>query len=1041
MVRTTIKTTLNIRYIFALLLTMSIFYTESVFSSSIYSAKDIVKINIPEQLTKDALLSIAIEHQVQIMFSPKVVGELLSPEVKGSMSIHEAIQSVVHKSPLVVIRLSEKSYIVQRKQAAVATVNIPKAKPEPKPKVETKKQVKQIERISVVGSHIKGSQSSEHLSTRILDKKFILSTGAVSGEELLRRIPQIGEISFQNERAVGGINDARGDVSSINLRGIGTGYTLTLLNGRRLVQHPGTQTENFVPVNTVNINTLPLKSLERLELLLGGGTALYGSDAVAGVVNYIINNETPKNEFSVSYGGDTTTHFDQLNIAASRTFSFNQYNSYLTTSLNLYRRSGILANEFSNAMSEDRRQTLELPNDFISDSQLDNRSDFTPWATFQNPVSGLVHIQPTTLGNCILSISESVCAAMGELPEALRLDRTAFRTLTSDVERINFHAYFSRLLNNDIELFAETYLYSAKTQRMREQTPNLNNQRFTITSTAAFNPFNENIILQRYRPIDSGLRNIVVDNQSSRYLLGAKGLWRGWDWESALLYSDAKTKDTAQNRINASAFQQTINEPNPLLAYNLFNGGSTEFPNTLDSTLNPQFVIDKFLVDVSRVSTTSLTQVDTKWSNSQVYALKHGYAEVAAGIEFRRETFSDDRDELLDGSTPFIDNVSGVLLSRSNVLGSSYTLDAIGSRNIASSYFDSYLPLLKSTSAQVAFRHENYSDIGNVSKLKVAISSRINEHMQLRTAWANGFRAPNLPQIAEKGLSRFNFLYDPLVDSIYGMSEVRLGNPKLKPEDNINVSFGGTFKPAKNIDISVDWWQIKQKNVIGIIPARTLLLYDGLLSSRGQSSSNISRDDFGNVSLITNQYTNLSSRKMSGVDYSATFKYESSVGLISANLNIAQLLTFRQGADPISAEILREIEAENDIIPSTTRVTNIGDLLNINGRPSWRINHSLDWRRNNISAGFTFNYVSKFKDRSVQNIDGKLLPIADYHTYGTYLSYELLNEASDTKTKILFGINNITNEQPPLADESFGYFSSVHSNRGRYVYLDMSIDI
>jgi iron complex outermembrane receptor protein len=1039
MVRTKIKATWHIRRVLFLLLIMPTFHTKSVSATSIFSANDIVNVSIPEQLTKDALLSIAIKYQVQIMFSPKVVGELLSPEMNGSMSVHDAIQLVVDNSPLVAIRLSEKSYIIQRKRAEVTKVSVPEAKP--RPKVETKKYVKQIERISVVGSHIKGSQSSEHLSTRILDKKFILTTGAVSGEELLRRIPQIGETSFHNERAIGGINDARGDVSSINLRGIGTGYTLTLLNGRRLVKHPGTQTENFVPVNTVNINALPVKSLDRVEVLLGGGTALYGSDAVAGVVNYIINNETPKNKFSVSYGGDTTTNFDQLSIAASRTFTFNHFNSYLTTSLNFYRRSGIMANEFPNAMSEDRRQSFELPNDFMADSQLDNRTSFTPWATFQSPSSGLVHIQPTTLGNCAVSISELVCAAKGELPTALRLDRTAFRTQTSDVERLNFHSYFSRLLNNDVELFAETYLYSAKTERMREQSPNLNTQRFTITSNATFNPFNEDIVLQRYRAIDAGLRDIVVDNQSSRTLLGAKGLWRGWDWESALLYSNAKTIDTAQNRINASAFQQTINEINPLAAYNLFNGGSIEFPNTLDSTINPQLVIDKFLVDVSRASTTSLTQLDAKWSNSQFYTLKNGYAEVAAGIEFRRETFSDDRDELLDGSQPFIDNVTGVLLSQSNVLGSSYTLDAFGSRNIASSYFDSYLPLFESTSVQVAFRYENFSDIGNVSKLKVAISSRFNEYIQLRTVWANGFRAPNLPQIAEKGLSRFNFLYDPLVDSIYGISEVRLGNPKLKPEDNINVSFGGTFKLAKNFDISIDWWQIKQKNVIGIIPARTILLYDGLLSSRGESSGNVTRNEFGNVSLMTNQYTNLSSRKMSGVDYSATFKYQSCVGLISANVNIAQLLTFRQGADPISAEILEEIEADNANIPSTTIVTNIGDLLNINGRPSWRVNHTLDWSRNNIGAGFTYNYISKFKDSSAQNIDGKLLPIADYKAFGAYLSYELLNEASDNKTVILFGINNITNELPPIADESFGYFASVHTNRGRYIYLDFSIAI
>lgn len=1030
-----IKPIINIRYISLLLFIISIFHMKSTFSTTIYSAINTVDISIPAQKTKDSLLSLAVEYNVQIMFSPQVVGELLSPEVNGSMSIHQAIQLIVHTNPLKLTRLSNKSYIIQRKKAVPIKVKTRTVK------VETKKQTKSIERISIIGSHIKGGGISEHVSTRLLDKKFILSTGAASGEELLRKIPQIGEISFQNERAIGGINDARGDVSSINLRGIGTGYTLTLLNGRRLVQHPGTQTENFVPVNTVNINTLPVKSLDRVELLLGGGTALYGSDAVAGVVNYIIDNETPKNEFSLSYGGDTTTNFDQLNITAQKSFAFNQDNSHVNTSLNYYRRNGTMASELSNAESQDRRQADGIPTDFIDDNQLDNRSFFTPWAELQHPILGIMHVQPVTQGNCLTAISQTVCLATGKTPTELKFDRTASRTMTSDVERINFHGYFSHLLNNDIELFADAYFYQAKTKRTREQAPNLNIQRFTISKNAAYNPFDENIVLQRYRPIDTGLRDIVVDNQSNRFLLGIKGISHGWDWESGLLYSDAKTIDTAHNRIKASAFQQTINEENHLLAYNSFNGGSIEFPNTIDSTNNSQSIINQFLVDINRVSTTSLTQFDAKWSNPEFYALTNNYIAIAAGIELRRETFSDDRDKLLDGSNPFFDNVTGATLSQSNVLGSSHTLDAAGDRNIVSSYFDSNFPLSKDTSVQLAFRYENYSDIGNVSKAKIAISSKINEHIKLRASWANGFRAPNLPQIAEKGLSRFNFLYDPITDSTYGISEVRLGNEDLKPEDNINLSLGGAFNLSKRIQVSIDWWQIKQKNVIGITPASTMLLFDGLLSSRGETSNNIIRNEFGNVSSIINQYTNLNSRTISGIDYHASFEYESSIGLISAKLNIAQLLEYQQDADPISAEILKEVERKNPNIPSNTIIPTIGDLLNINGRPSLRINQTIDWNLNNIGAGLTYNYISKFNDRSVQNTAGKLLPIADYHTYGAYLSYNASNKMSKTKTKIVFGIKNITNQLPPIADESFGYFSSVHSNIGRYIYLDMSIKI
>lgn len=104
-----------------------------------------------------------------------------------------------------------------------------------------------VERIQVIGSNIRGARAAGNLPVTVLDEEAIQDTGAATGDELLRSIPQIGDISFNNERTIGGVNDARGDVASINLRGIGTGNTLTLLNGRRLVLHPGTQTENFVP--------------------------------------------------------------------------------------------------------------------------------------------------------------------------------------------------------------------------------------------------------------------------------------------------------------------------------------------------------------------------------------------------------------------------------------------------------------------------------------------------------------------------------------------------------------------------------------------------------------------------------------------------------------------------------------------------------------------------------------------------------------------------------------------------------------------------
>ena len=147
----------------------------------------------------------------------------------------------------------------------------------------------EVDEITVVGSNIKGAKVDAALPVTVVGADQVMATGAVSGDELFRSIPQAGDVQFQEARTTGNLNDARGDVSSLNLRNLGTGNTLMLLNGRRAVMHPGTQTENLVPVQTPNTNAIPVPGVKRLEVLRDGAGAIYGADAVAGVVNSVLD--------------------------------------------------------------------------------------------------------------------------------------------------------------------------------------------------------------------------------------------------------------------------------------------------------------------------------------------------------------------------------------------------------------------------------------------------------------------------------------------------------------------------------------------------------------------------------------------------------------------------------------------------------------------------------------------------------------------------------------------------------------------------------
>ena len=154
------------------------------------------------------------------------------------------------------------------------------------------KETHSLGEVTVVGTQIKGSAAAAILPITTLDAKQIEATGAISGDDLYRAIPQMGDVSFTGNNGGNSSNYARGDIASVNLRGLGPGNTLLLINGRRTVTHPTSQADDqLVPVLTYNANAVPVQNLARVEVLLDGAAAIYGTDAVAGVVNNVLRDD------------------------------------------------------------------------------------------------------------------------------------------------------------------------------------------------------------------------------------------------------------------------------------------------------------------------------------------------------------------------------------------------------------------------------------------------------------------------------------------------------------------------------------------------------------------------------------------------------------------------------------------------------------------------------------------------------------------------------------------------------------------------------
>ena len=356
-----------------------------------------------------------------------------------------------------------------------------------------------IEEVVVVGSQIIGADVEGTLPVSVLTTRDIDATGATSGQELLRSIPQIGETNF-NESVTTGVNAARGDVGSINLRGLGTGNTLVLINGRRMVLHPGTQTENFVPVVSANSNTLPVRGLSRVEVLRDGASALYGTDAVAGVINYVLKDDYDGAELNINYGTESDSGMNQVTIDGAVGFNFNGGLSNLTLTGAFTTRDGIMASEKSFSQNADLRPRVANDPLYAGDTQLDGRSTGTNWGQFDYDGGlGRLHVRPIDLttdsggslgaADCSFLMNDTnLCLDGGSGDRALRLNRNAARTLISDRDRVNVFAFLTHELGNGNEFFAEAGYYYAKTNREWEQASNLSNGRMEVPADYYWNP-------------------------------------------------------------------------------------------------------------------------------------------------------------------------------------------------------------------------------------------------------------------------------------------------------------------------------------------------------------------------------------------------------------------------------------------------------------------------------------------------------------------------------------------------------------------------
>lgn len=953
-----------------------------------------------------------------------------------------------------------------------------------------------VEEIVVVGSQIRGASITDSLAVTVLDAEQIEIMGAVSGDELMQMIPEMGQNFFNEaENISGGVNSSRGDVGAFNLRNVGTGNTLVLLNGRRLVNNAGYQTEevggSFIPVNTVNSQILPVWGIERVEILRDGASAIYGADAVAGVVNTVLKSDFEGFNLRARY-----TDFGELSrkdrlLTAEWGRDFNQGRTNIGVFFNYYERGRVSASEDERWADADFRRLVPEDSPWFGNTRFRNNSanslggqfDVIPGVAASSSLrkNGVVdsrgefQVFPPGSEQCTYQLNGTACANPDSTP-IYRSNLNEYRDIASELERTSFFVNINHEFDNGMQSFTELLAYDSSSN-LRRHASFPSQFDFTVAADNYYNPLGPcgspnrlpdsvvgsslpcsglPLLMDNYR-FDELPRIVNVDNDTYRILQGLRWTAGQWDMESAVSWSRATSFDLTNNRVSNTLMQEALNDPTPA-AYNPFSMG-------VDSNL------ERALIDVYRKNETSLTTFDIKSSNANIFELPAGAVGTVIGLEWRREAFVDDRDPRLDGTIRATDRDGVTFPFMSDVVNSSPSSDSSGSRTVSSASAELQIPVLDTLDLQLAARYEDFSDVGSTTVGKVAFGWSPTTWGLVRGSWSQGYRVPNLVTVNEGQVARQNTRTDwacvyaaerggdpneDILDCTNSTQRVAEGSESLVPEESTNTSIGLVLTPSDELTFTLDYWTIEKEGTIGLFGEENHMVLDllrrieaGLGSCTQNFNTAVQREAVtpeaaavytaagicpaGQATTVFDQYLNLDTRTVKGYDLGIYYDLDTRFGTFSLSYNGAFLTDYEQEAGGLAAQL---VAARNSgALPASIPVAGFANLLNQDGNQDEKHSAQLRWRAGDWGVGFSGYRLGSFYQDSLTLDDGTRYIIPAMTTYDATVDYRTV--ILDTDTRLRLGVKNLTDERAPLADRYFGYFADAHSDYGRYAYMDV----
>ena len=916
-------------------------------------------------------------------------------------------------------------------------------------------QTDQLETIVVTGSRIRRVDLETASPVFSIDAAAIAQTGKLTLGDIIQESPSIAGAATNPNVNNGGGSGA----STISIRGLGSQRTLLLVNGRRL--------------SYADVNSIPINMVERIDILKDGASAIYGSDAVAGVVNFVLKSNYQGIEASADYGISDRDDGERKGFQMTIGQSSDKGSIIIGASYNKQDSISAGDREFSNrALYNYYGDILTIGSSFIPNGRfVIPRATAASFGINCPGTAGSVSVTRAA-GNANPQNPNGYRCYVGGGPNNDTFNFAPFNVLTTPQERGGLFVTGNYKLTDNVEFYIDAFTNKTRSNYQIAPLPLiLSNALFRISAQSVYNPFGVNISSGGVRQVNAGNREGFFNTQADQIATGLKGTFGDtWSWDAGILAART-SQDFGQNRYYFGPGLQAAIGPSFRDANGVARCGTAAAP------IANCVPVDLIGVNSGRSPAASLAALRAlevtvrgdSYSNmkggnvnltGELFNLPAGAVSLAVGAEYR-EDYSYTRPDFIG---TIINPVLGTCLTLTDACSS----PSSGFLAVREYYAELFVPILadvpfaKSLNLTLGSRYSNYSAFDAATNSKIGLEWRPIDDLLLRGTVAEVFRSPTISDLFGGVTPSADTYRDPCSGSGFRAgnpacagatagftqttaqtSALQGSNDQLLPEEGKSFTYGLVYDPSwlPGLSTSIDVWKIYLNGNIGTIGTQTII---DQCYNFGQFCDLFNRNDstIGDISFVSNRLQNIGRTDVEGFDYSIKYRLpETRFGNFRVGLDASYFKTYNDQV--IAGDISTETHRAGSYYSSSSGGTGNTSRWRGLGTVAWSLgNFDASWRARYIHSadyGFTSTAGDGF---TVVNPSGLAsdnsfrIGASTFHNLQAGYNLEAIN------TRLEAGVDNVLDKDPPLLYQ-FGFNGNTdertYPTTGRYYWARIAV--